>query len=132
MEQELGSLRRLRILVVDDYPLAADTLRVLFELWGHEVEIAYSIQHALEAAASFGPDVVLVDIEMPGTHGRELARRLRGLPDLGRVLIIATCWTDCCDPRRTDYKQEFDDYLTKPFNLERLERLLASHTPAHP
>jgi CheY-like chemotaxis protein len=131
MDQEPGSLRPLRILVVDDYPLAADTLRVLFELWGHEVAIAYSVQHALETAATFEPDMVLLDIEMPGKGGRELARKLRCLPGRERMLIIATCWTDCGDVCLARYEQEFDDYLAKPFNLARLERLLASHTPAH-
>ena len=132
MEQELGSARPLRILVVDDYPVAADTLRILLELWGHEVVVAHSGQQALEAAASFGPDAVLLDIQMPRMHGGELARRLRRLPGLERVLMIATSWTESCDPRLAGHEQAFDDYLTKPFNLERLERLLASRAPASP
>jgi CheY-like chemotaxis protein len=132
MEQELGSARPLRILVVDDYPVAADTLRILFELWGHEVAVAHSAQQALEAAASFGPDAVLLDIEMPRTHGGELVKRLRRLPGLERTLMIATSWTDSCDPHLASHKQAFDDYLTKPFNLERLERLLASRIQAPP
>jgi CheY-like chemotaxis protein len=124
--QGFDDTRMLRVLVVDDYPDAAATLRILLGLWGHEVQTAGSGAEALAAAAAFRPDVVLLDVEMPRLHGGEVARRLRQLPGLGRVLIVATSGTDRDDPRLDGYRSHFDDYLPKPYNLERLERLLAS------
>jgi CheY-like chemotaxis protein len=129
--QEHGPIHPLRILVVDDYPDAAATLRILLRLWGHEVQVARSGLEALALAPSFDPDVVLLDIEMPWMHGGENARRLRRLPGLGRLRIIATSGTDLQDERLAGYAHEFDDYLPKPYNLERLERMLACGAPAH-
>ena len=98
--------------------------------WGHEVQVARSGVEALERAPCFLPQVVLLDIEMPWMHGGEIARRLRRLPGLGQVWIVATSGTDLQDERLAGYEREFDDYLPKPYNLERLERLLAGCTPA--
>ena len=128
--QEHGPVYPLRVLVVDDYPDAAHTLRILLQLWGHEVQVARSGVEALERAPFFLPQVVLLDIEMPWMHGGETARRLRRLPGLGQVWIVATSGTDLQDERLAGYEREFDDYLPKPYNLERLERLLAGCTPA--
>src|SRR5262245_61609040 len=96
---ELEILHALRVLVVDDYPGAAETLRILLELWGHEVRIAHSGKEALTVAGSFWPHVVLLDIEMPGMHGGMVARALRRLPGLASVRIIAATATDPMDSR---------------------------------
>ena len=80
---------------------------------------------ALKTAESLRPDVVLLDIEMPGLHGGEVARRLRRLPGLGEVFLVATSATDPCDPRLADYSGVFDLHLPKPYPLDDLEALLA-------
>lgn len=119
----------LRVLVVDDYHDAADSLRVLLQLWGHEVRVARDGHAALAVATDFQPQVVLLDVQMPGLHGGEVARRLRLLPGAERVLLIATTGMDPDEERLAPYAALFDGHLTKPFNLERLERLLG--TSAH-
>jgi CheY-like chemotaxis protein len=122
----------LKILVVEDNIDAAATLRILLELWGHTVRVAYNGIEGLRVAPSFDPDVVLLDIEMPQMHGGEVARRLRRLPGFQRVWIIATSGTDPDDPRLAGYSDQFDDYLPKPYNLERLEQLLGVYTSDPP
>jgi CheY-like chemotaxis protein len=66
--------------VVDDNVDAAQTLHDLLELWGHEVRVAYEGEAALEIAAGYLPEVLLLDIGLPGLDGYEVARRLRGEP----------------------------------------------------
>src|SRR5262249_24557298 len=77
-----------RILVVEDHPDSRDMLRLVLELWGHQVEVAADGGAGLERARSCRPDVALVDIGLPGMAGYEVARRLRD--DLGpAVRLIA-------------------------------------------
>jgi two-component system CheB/CheR fusion protein len=79
----------LRILVVDD---DADTLAALTRLlirWGYETRTARDGPEALAAAASFRPDVALLDLGLPGMDGYELAHRLRELPDLADICLMA-------------------------------------------
>src|SRR2546426_819424 len=114
--QEFGTERTPRVLVVDDCHDAAATLRILLELWGYEVRTASNGAAALAAAPAFEPDVVLVDIEMPGMHGGEVARRLRQVACFERTLIVATTGTEPDDPRLDGYRTSFDDYLPKPYN----------------
>src|SRR5262245_59711014 len=114
----------LRVLVVDDLVDAADSLRLLLELWGHEVRVEYSGMGALQAAREFRPQVVLVDVQMPGMHGGEVAQSLKADPQLKDVWIIATSANERHDARLEPYRAHFREHLVKPFNLEHLERLL--------
>jgi CheY-like chemotaxis protein len=116
----------LRVLVVDDLVDAADSLRLLLELWGHEVRVEYNGRRALEAARAFRPQVVLVDVQMPGMHGGEVAEQIKADPDLQRAWVIATSANDRHDGRLQSYARYFHDHLLKPYNLDHLERLLAS------
>src|SRR5207248_8154720 len=101
------------------------SLCVLVRLWGHEVHAALNGRAALEAAGAFRPDVVLLDIMMPGLHGGEVARRLRQLPGSKKALIVAASATNPRDPRLAGYADAFDAYLPKPYPLDLLEALLA-------
>src|SRR3954452_20848828 len=76
-----------RLLVVDDNQDAANSLAMLLKLQGHEVRVAYSGTAALEMTKTFTPDVVFMDIGMPGIDGYEVARRIRELPGLGKVVL---------------------------------------------
>lgn len=116
----------LRVLVVDDLIDAADSLRLLLELWGHEVRVEYDGRRALETARDYRPHVVLLDVQMPGMHGGEVARALKSDSEIGRSWVIATTANERGDPRLLGFRQFFDDHLVKPYNLEHLERLLAS------
>jgi CheY-like chemotaxis protein len=113
----------LRVLVADDVQDSVESLRILLELWGHEVRTARDGIEAVAVAAAFRPHVALLDVIMPKMHGAEAARRLRQQsPD---VVVFALSATDPNDPRLTDYGDVFNDFLQKPYNVERLESLLA-------
>ncbi len=115
-----------RILVVDDNADAAHSLaKVLSRLYGQEVRVAHEGHEALEAAQSFRPEVVLLDIGMPGMDGYEVARRLRDLPECeGTLLVALTGWGQEQDRVRSQ-DAGFDHHLVKPVDPEMLRGLLA-------
>jgi two-component system CheB/CheR fusion protein len=115
-----------RVLVADDNQDAAESLRLLLELAGHEVRVAHDGPGALEAAAEFRPDAVLLDIGMPGLNGYEVAARLRAF-DWGAapVLVAITGWGQEHD-RRLALDAGFDHHLTKPIDPDLIEPLLAA------
>jgi CheY-like chemotaxis protein len=115
----------LRVLIADDNWDAADSMRTLVELWGHEARVAYQGTTALKLAQEFRPHVVVLDFDMPGVNGVEVARRLRTDPRFQRSLFIATTARDPQDQPFVGFEELFDAYLLKPYNLERLEQLLA-------
>jgi len=113
-----------RLLVVDDNQDAADSLAILLRLQGHEVRVAYSGLAALEMTTDYSPDVVFLDIGMPGMDGHEVARRLRQQPGLGNVVLAAlTGWGQREDRRRTA-EAGFDHHLVKPPDQKALEVVL--------
>jgi CheY-like chemotaxis protein len=95
---------------------------------GHEVRIAHGGMEALQLAQSFRPEVVLLDIGMPGMDGFEVARRLRKLDPQPRPLIVAvTGWGASDDERRTR-EAGFDLHLVKPVEQSQLQRILKERT----
>jgi signal transduction histidine kinase/ActR/RegA family two-component response regulator len=113
-----------RVLVVDDNRDAADSLGVLLRLLGAEVYVAHSGPEALEQARLHRPAVVLLDLGMPGMDGYQVARRLRQLPGLADITLIAlTGWGQDAD-RRDSAAAGFNHHLTKPADLKELEALL--------
>lgn len=116
---------RLRVLLVDDNEDAADTLGLYLETCGHEVAISHLPSDALEQAATFRPDVAVLDIGLPEMDGYELARRLRATPTTaGAVLIALTGYGQERD-RAEAMAAGFDYHLVKPVDLGRLEQLLS-------
>ncbi len=114
-----------RLLVVDDNQDAANSLAMLLKLQGHEVRVAYSGVAALEMTKAYAPDVVFLDIGMPGMDGYEVARRLRQQPGLGKVVLAAlTGWGQQEDRRRTA-EAGFNHHLVKPPEPQVLEGVLA-------
>jgi signal transduction histidine kinase/CheY-like chemotaxis protein len=112
------------VLVVDDNRDAADSLGELLGAMGLEVQVAYAGEEALRAAAGRPFDVAVLDIGMPGMDGCELARRLRALPGLGHVLLIAlTGWGQDSDRARFA-SAGFDHHLLKPVEPGALMALL--------
>jgi signal transduction histidine kinase/ActR/RegA family two-component response regulator len=120
-----GDSRRFRVLVVDDNTDAAETLAAFLEIGGHSTRVASDGPHALDAAASFQPEVVFLDIGMPGMNGYEVARALRLLPGLRHAVIVAlTGWGTEADRSRSR-EAGFDLHLTKPADMATVEHLLA-------
>ena len=115
-----------RILVVDDNVDAATTLQLLLKSLGHEACTAYDGQHALGMAAAFRPDVVLLDIGMPGLDGYEVARRLREMSrDRALRIIAVTGWGQEADRKRSR-DAGFDVHLVKPVDPALLTSVIAS------
>jgi len=115
----------LRILVVDDSEDTADTMGTLLEMAGHAVQIAHSGPAALEAAATFRPEVVLLDIGLPGLDGYQVAERLRADPTMAGVTLIAASGYGQEEDRRRSAEAGIDRHLVKPVDLKELQDLLA-------
>jgi two-component system CheB/CheR fusion protein len=116
----------LRCLVIEDNLDAAESMGLLLELSGHQVEIAHDGFKGIEAARRFRPQVVLCDIGLPGgLDGYEVARRMREDPDLAGVKLIALTGYGQEEDQRRAREAGFDVHLTKPAEPAVLERLLA-------
>lgn len=114
-----------RVLIADDNRDGAQSLALMLDLEGHDVRTAADGLEALEIAEEFQPDVVLLDIGMPGIDGYETARRLRARPWARSVLLCAqTGWGQEDDKRRAR-SAGFDRHLVKPIDPEELNRILA-------
>jgi CheY-like chemotaxis protein len=119
-----ASASSLRVLVVDDNVDAADTLTALLEFKGHTVAVAHDGPQALAAARSLLPQVVFLDIGLPGMSGYEVARDLRAMAALDGVTLIAlTGWGTDADRLKTD-AAGFDHHLTKPVSFDEILRML--------
>ena len=117
-----------RVLVVEDNPDGAETLAKLLRVNGHEVRTAVDGPSALKAVGAFQPDVILLDIGLPGMNGYDVATQLRQLPGMASALLIAL--TGYGQQRDRDRSREagFDQHLTKPVDHQALLRLLRSPT----
>jgi signal transduction histidine kinase/ActR/RegA family two-component response regulator len=114
-----------RVLIADDNEDSAVSLAELLELRGNEVQTAGNGLEAVEKAAAFRPDVILLDIGMPILNGYDAARRIREQPWGGNVRLIAvTGWGQEEDKRRA-WESGFDHHLVKPVDVRILETLLA-------
>ena len=122
-QRQVGSPRR--ILIVDDSKDAAESLAMLLSLSGHQVAVAHDGVQALEAVAAERPEVVLLDIGLPGMDGYEVCRRLRqgGMDD---ALIIAMTGYGQERDRQRSKEAGFDTHTVKPVELDHLMELLAS------
>ena len=109
-----------RILIVDDNIDAAEMLGQLMSIHGHVVALAYGGREALAAIENFLPDVVFLDIGMPGMDGYEVATEMRRIPALCAARIVAlTAWGDA-DSRSRAVASGFDAHLVKPATLDSL------------
>ncbi|HEX5046250.1 MAG TPA: PAS domain S-box protein [Gammaproteobacteria bacterium] len=119
-----------RILVVDDNQDSADSLSILLGLLGADVRAVHDGAGALAALDSFRPDVMLLDIGMPGMDGYELAREARRRPRGKAITLIALTGWGQEEDRRRSKDAGIDYHLVKPVDLAALERLLADSPTA--
>jgi signal transduction histidine kinase/DNA-binding response OmpR family regulator len=115
-----------RILVVDDLAASADTLTTLLELEGFEVKAAREGMEALQIAKDFRPDVVLLDIGLPGMNGFEVAHRLRSQPESSDALLIALTGYGEPESRSRSVQAGFDFHMVKPADVGLLLSMLAN------
>ena len=114
-----------RVLIVDDNSDTVESAAEIARSWGHEVAAAQDGPSALELARTFRPDIALLDIGLPQMNGYELARRLRGMPGMNRVLLVAITGYAGEEDRRMSHEAGFNLHLVKPIDPIRLQNLLA-------
>src|SRR5262249_25586237 len=124
LREEGGGVMPLVVLVVDDNRDAADALGVLLRLWGHEPVVAYDGPPALELARRAPPDVALLDVRLPGRDGRDLGARLRELPGLGHLGLVAL--TGLPPLRHQAADSGFAAVLSKPVEPDELRALVGA------
>lgn len=123
--ERLATTPGCRVLIVDDNRDAAETLADLARLWGHEVQTALDGPSALELVRAFRPQIVVLDIGMPGMDGYEVARQLRSMVELAPVSLIALTGYGQEDDCRRAREAGFEHHLTKPVDPDALQPLLA-------
>jgi len=114
----------LKVLVVDDNVDAAESLATVLQMTGRRTRTVYDGPCVMQAAREFAPDVVLLDIGLPGMSGYEVARQLRSDPGLSRSVLIAVTGWGSEEDRRRSHDAGFDEHLTKPIDMATLDPLL--------
>jgi CheY-like chemotaxis protein len=113
----------LRVLVVDDYPDTRRSLRMLLTSWGHQAREATDGADALRVAEDFRPEVVLLDLALPGTDGYEVAKSLRALMARPPLLVALTGHTGAADVGAA-VEAGFDHFFAKPCDPGQIDFLL--------
>jgi DNA-binding response OmpR family regulator len=103
-----------KILVVDDSKLVTDIVKLRLEMYGYEVRLAHSGEDALASIAEEAPDLLVLDVQMPGIDGYEVCRRLRDNPSLDDLRIIMLTSSD---DKHAAFEAGVDDYLNKDIDL---------------
>jgi two-component system CheB/CheR fusion protein len=116
---------RRRILVVDDYPSSAESLMKMLQLGGHEVRIARDGPSAVEEVRFRPPEIVLLDIGLPGMDGYGVAQSIRELPDMEGLILIALSGYGQEEDRRRSREAGFNYHLTKPVDIAALFQLIS-------
>jgi len=115
------------ILVVDDHPQNLKLVEVILAAEGYDVRTAVDAEHALEVLDSFAPRLILMDLQLPGMDGFELARRLKEAPETRNIAIIAlTAYAMKGDEERV-FAAGFDGYISKPMDIPALRAIVAGH-----
>ncbi len=118
-----------RILVVDDNADAAESMAILLGVYGHTVEIAYDGPSALQMVQSFKPDLVFLDIGLPGMNGYEVAHRIRDELRMSHVKLIALSGYGTENDQLRSKESGFDRHLVKPVDPRTLPGIIAAALP---
>lgn len=114
---------RCRALIVDDNEDSADTLAMMLQLLGHETRCIYDPHSANDVVETFMPDVVFLDIGMPGLSGHDVARNLRARPNGEALILVAVTGWGQQEERRRTAEVGFDHHLVKPVDMEIIRRI---------
>lgn len=114
-----------RVLVVDDNRDAAETLAEALDMFGHQVEVAFDGSDVCRYVQEFAPEIVFMDIGLPGLDGYEVARRLREDGCVPRSLrLVAVTGYGHDEDRKKAMAAGFDEHLVKPVDLDRIQQIL--------
>jgi len=121
-----------KVLVVDDEPNIRDLLSASLKFAGYEVQTAINGKQAIEAAASWQPDIILLDVMLPDMNGFSITKKLRSMDVITPVLFLTA--RDETQDKITGLTVGGDDYVTKPFSLDeilaRIQAILRRSTSA--
>jgi CheY-like chemotaxis protein len=120
-----ASFRPVRILIVDDNEDAATSLALLLNIAGNETLTAHDGLQAIETAARFHPDVVLLDIDLPRLNGYDACRRIREQPWSKDTVLVALTGGRLDEQEHVSRNAGFDHHLVKPVEFDVLKGLLA-------
>jgi PAS domain S-box-containing protein len=123
---ENTSASGLKILIVDDNADAVNITSLLLESLGHDAHIAHDALSAMAQAKRILPDVIVLDIGLPGVDGYQLARMIREQADIGRATLIAVTGYGTEEDKRKAREAGFDHHLVKPANLQKLLGIIES------
>ena len=121
---------RFRVLVIEDHRDTADSLRLVLELRGHDVAVAYDAEDGLHKAKEWRPEILLCDIGLPGMDGYRLAAQIRKNPTTANACFIAISGHAEQANKGQATQSVFDHYLLKPVDPANLENLFFASTPA--
>lgn len=124
--QLLQTTRRQKIMVVDDNHDTAELMGEVLRLLGNEVAVASNGEEAISSAAQIRPDVMFMDIGLPGMDGYAVARALRSQPETAATVLIAVTGYGQCEDVRMAHEAGFDHHVVKPADLNRIGEILAS------
>jgi PAS domain S-box-containing protein len=117
--------RQRRVLVVEDNQDIRESSCEVLSMAGFEVKGVSTGSEALEKAPAFGPDLVLLDVGLPGLSGYDVARRLREMPQFAGTVLIAITGYDTPEARALSAAAGFDHHICKPVNFDELAKLLS-------
>ena len=120
-------VQRRRVLIVDDNQDAAESMALLLNVTGHEAHVAFDGRMAIKAIQSCRPEVVRMDIGLPGMDGYEVARQVRSDHTLDAMLLVALTGYCQAEDRDRSLQAGFNVHLVKPAALEDLEHVLSLH-----
>jgi two-component system CheB/CheR fusion protein len=115
-----------RLLIIEDNRDLAGVLAALLQRAGHEVQVAHDGAAGLAIAERMRPEIVVLDLGLPVLDGFEVARRLRQIPDLAPLVIIAMSGYGSENDREKSKQARIDHHLVKPKDVEKIETLIAS------
>lgn len=123
-EATAATRKGLSVLLVEDMPDVAEGMEMILKMWGHAVTLATTGLDALDVVQALRPDVVLLDIGLPGMDGYEVARQIRRIPEVRETHLIALTGYGQPKDKEAAFAAGFDHHLVKGESLDGLERLL--------
>jgi CheY-like chemotaxis protein/two-component sensor histidine kinase len=123
--QEMRQGSKRKILIVDDNVDAAQSLSMLAELSGHVTEVAYTGAEALAKFSAFKPEIVFLDIGLPGMSGFEVAQSIKASHSVPPPYVVAVTGWGTEETKQKAKAAGFDEHLTKPVEIAAVERILA-------